>query len=228
MEAVVRLFLGDPRAQEVIQLGANVLLQQCYKQRLSDWATKPWCESWHSVYPSGPHTDTRTQVKIKKCLFLLLWIEGDCFSVLYMYRYVTFLKKYLLPYNWMFCSAAAVTDGDPYLVPVFNKHSYLQVFLTNSSNVFLLEPCHDVPKLLENQVEVCRAVLSIYRHIIMEHNMNRQTWYSFFCTNTCSALQHNIGLLMIALKWLKLFLGQFVCSKIYLTEENPKNWVHNF
>ncbi|XP_053538903.1 ral GTPase-activating protein subunit alpha-2 isoform X2 [Ictalurus punctatus] len=52
----------------------------------------------------------------------------------------------------------------------------LQVFLTNSSNVFLLEPCHDVPKLLENQVEVCRAVLSIYRHMIMEHNMNRQTW----------------------------------------------------
>ncbi|XP_060735762.1 ral GTPase-activating protein subunit alpha-2 isoform X2 [Tachysurus vachellii] len=52
----------------------------------------------------------------------------------------------------------------------------LQVFLTNSSNVFLLEPCHDVHKLLENQVEVCRAVLSIYRHIIMEHNMNRQTW----------------------------------------------------
>ncbi|KAI5102367.1 ral GTPase-activating protein subunit alpha-2 isoform X1 [Silurus meridionalis] len=52
----------------------------------------------------------------------------------------------------------------------------LQVFLTNSFNVFLLEPRHDVPKLLENQVEVCKAVLSIYRHMIMEHNMNRQTW----------------------------------------------------
>ncbi|XP_072545578.1 ral GTPase-activating protein subunit alpha-2 isoform X2 [Salminus brasiliensis] len=54
--------------------------------------------------------------------------------------------------------------------------STLQVFLTNSANVFLLEPCQDVPKLLENQVEVCRAVLSIYRHMIMEQNMNRQTW----------------------------------------------------
>ncbi|XP_031435652.1 ral GTPase-activating protein subunit alpha-2 isoform X8 [Clupea harengus] len=52
----------------------------------------------------------------------------------------------------------------------------LQVFLTNSANVFLLEPCHDVPKLLDNQVEVCRAVLSIYRHMIMELSMNRQTW----------------------------------------------------
>ncbi|KAL2099141.1 hypothetical protein ACEWY4_005621 [Coilia grayii] len=52
----------------------------------------------------------------------------------------------------------------------------LQVFLTNSANVFLLEPCHDVPRLLDNQVEVCRAVLSIYRHMIMELSMNRQTW----------------------------------------------------
>uniref|UniRef100_A0A4W6DY47 Ral GTPase activating protein catalytic subunit alpha 2 n=1 Tax=Lates calcarifer TaxID=8187 RepID=A0A4W6DY47_LATCA len=52
----------------------------------------------------------------------------------------------------------------------------LQVFLTNSSNVFLLEPCQDVPKLLENQVEVCKGVLSIYRHMIMEHTMNTQTW----------------------------------------------------
>lgn len=52
----------------------------------------------------------------------------------------------------------------------------LQVFLTNSSNVFLLEPCQDVAKLLENQVEVCKGVLSIYRHIIMEHSMNAQTW----------------------------------------------------
>uniref|UniRef100_A0AAZ3RDK0 Rap-GAP domain-containing protein n=1 Tax=Oncorhynchus tshawytscha TaxID=74940 RepID=A0AAZ3RDK0_ONCTS len=50
------------------------------------------------------------------------------------------------------------------------------VFLTNSANVFLLEPCQDVPKLLDNQVEVCKGVLSIYRHMIMEHAMNTQTW----------------------------------------------------
>uniref|UniRef100_A0A8C7U177 Ral GTPase activating protein catalytic subunit alpha 2 n=1 Tax=Oncorhynchus mykiss TaxID=8022 RepID=A0A8C7U177_ONCMY len=53
----------------------------------------------------------------------------------------------------------------------------LQVFLTNSANVFLLEPCPDVAKLLDNQVEVCKGVLSIYRHVIMEHAMNTQTWY---------------------------------------------------
>ncbi|XP_030639638.1 ral GTPase-activating protein subunit alpha-2 [Chanos chanos] len=52
----------------------------------------------------------------------------------------------------------------------------LQVFLTNSASVFLLEPCQDVPKLLQDQVDVCRGVLSIYRRMIMEQNMNRQTW----------------------------------------------------
>uniref|UniRef100_A0A8C9VXK2 Ral GTPase activating protein catalytic subunit alpha 2 n=1 Tax=Scleropages formosus TaxID=113540 RepID=A0A8C9VXK2_SCLFO len=52
----------------------------------------------------------------------------------------------------------------------------LTVFLTNSANVFLLEPCYDVPKLLENQVEVCKSVLNIYRRMIMEHAMNRRTW----------------------------------------------------
>ncbi|NWJ00903.1 RGPA2 protein, partial [Crypturellus undulatus] len=52
----------------------------------------------------------------------------------------------------------------------------LQVFLTNSANVFLLEPCLEVPALLKEQVDVCRAVLSIFRHMIMELSMNKKTW----------------------------------------------------
>lgn len=57
------------------------------------------------------------------------------------------------------------------------------MFLTNSSNVFLLEPCQDVPKLLDNQVEVCKGVLNIYRHMIMEHTMNTQTWSVRYSVN---------------------------------------------
>ncbi|NXB76640.1 RGPA2 protein, partial [Donacobius atricapilla] len=52
----------------------------------------------------------------------------------------------------------------------------LQVFLTNSANVFLLEPCTEVPVLLKEQVDACKAVLSIFRRIIMELSMNRKTW----------------------------------------------------
>uniref|UniRef100_A0A8C8RVU2 Ral GTPase activating protein catalytic subunit alpha 2 n=1 Tax=Pelusios castaneus TaxID=367368 RepID=A0A8C8RVU2_9SAUR len=52
----------------------------------------------------------------------------------------------------------------------------LQVFLTNSANVFLLEPCAEVPALLKEQVDACKAVLSIFRHMIMELSMNQKTW----------------------------------------------------
>ncbi|KAM4693157.1 ral GTPase-activating protein subunit alpha-2 [Discoglossus pictus] len=52
----------------------------------------------------------------------------------------------------------------------------LQVFLTNSANVFLLEPCSEVSLLLEEQVEACKAVLSIYRRMIMDLVMDKKTW----------------------------------------------------
>ncbi|XP_041418604.1 ral GTPase-activating protein subunit alpha-2 isoform X3 [Xenopus laevis] len=52
----------------------------------------------------------------------------------------------------------------------------LQVFLTNSANVFLLEPCPEVPMLLEEQVEACKSVLSIYRRMIMDLAMDKKTW----------------------------------------------------
>ncbi|XP_054840471.1 ral GTPase-activating protein subunit alpha-2 isoform X2 [Eublepharis macularius] len=52
----------------------------------------------------------------------------------------------------------------------------LQVFLTNSANVFLLEPCTEIPALLKEQVDACRAVLSIFRRMIMELPMNKKTW----------------------------------------------------
>ncbi|XP_061443897.1 ral GTPase-activating protein subunit alpha-2 isoform X2 [Rhineura floridana] len=52
----------------------------------------------------------------------------------------------------------------------------LQVFLTNSANVFLLEPCTEIPALLKEQVDACRAVLSILRRMIMDLPMNKKTW----------------------------------------------------
>nr|XP_012612813.1 ral GTPase-activating protein subunit alpha-2 isoform X2 [Microcebus murinus] len=52
----------------------------------------------------------------------------------------------------------------------------MQVFLTNSANVFLLEPCAEVPMLLKEQVDACKAVLIIFRRMIMELTMNKKTW----------------------------------------------------
>ncbi|KAM6163774.1 ral GTPase-activating protein subunit alpha-2 [Rhynchocyon petersi] len=52
----------------------------------------------------------------------------------------------------------------------------LQVFLTNAANVFLLEPCTEFPVLLKEQVDACKAVLVIFRRMIMELTMNQKTW----------------------------------------------------
>ncbi|XP_059976075.1 ral GTPase-activating protein subunit alpha-2 isoform X3 [Mesoplodon densirostris] len=52
----------------------------------------------------------------------------------------------------------------------------LQVFLTNAANVFLLEPCVEVPMLLKEQVDACKAVLITFRRMIMELTMNKKTW----------------------------------------------------
>ncbi|XP_053102322.1 ral GTPase-activating protein subunit alpha-2 isoform X2 [Hemicordylus capensis] len=52
----------------------------------------------------------------------------------------------------------------------------LQVFLTNSANVFLLEPCTEIPALLKEHIDACKAVLSIFRRMIMELPMNKKTW----------------------------------------------------
>uniref|UniRef100_A0A0P6J5Y9 Ral GTPase-activating protein subunit alpha-2 n=1 Tax=Heterocephalus glaber TaxID=10181 RepID=A0A0P6J5Y9_HETGA len=56
------------------------------------------------------------------------------------------------------------------------SQAVLQVFLTNAANVFLLEPCVEVPVLLKEQVDACKAVLIIFRRMIMELTMNKKTW----------------------------------------------------
>uniref|UniRef100_UPI00358E6671 ral GTPase-activating protein subunit alpha-1-like isoform X2 n=1 Tax=Myxine glutinosa TaxID=7769 RepID=UPI00358E6671 len=52
----------------------------------------------------------------------------------------------------------------------------LQVFLTTSANVFLLEPCNEILKLLEEHVDMCKRVLNIYRHMVMNTHMAKRTW----------------------------------------------------
>ncbi|KAJ3613181.1 hypothetical protein NHX12_019433, partial [Muraenolepis orangiensis] len=52
----------------------------------------------------------------------------------------------------------------------------LQVFITHSANVFLLEPANDVKILLEEQVDMCKRVLNIYRSLVMHESMDQKTW----------------------------------------------------
>ncbi|KAL0969703.1 hypothetical protein UPYG_G00231130 [Umbra pygmaea] len=52
----------------------------------------------------------------------------------------------------------------------------LQVFVTNSANVFLLEPANEVKVLLEEHVDMCKRVLNIYRSLVMHETMDQKTW----------------------------------------------------
>ena len=52
----------------------------------------------------------------------------------------------------------------------------LQIFVTNAANVFLLEISPEYPILLEEQVEMCKRVLNIYRYMVMNVKMDARTW----------------------------------------------------
>lgn len=72
-------------------------------------------------------------------------------------------------------SRGCVTEEDNTNVKA-GAQAMLQVFLTNAANVFLLEPCAEVPMLLREQVDASKAVLIIFRRMIMELTMNQKTW----------------------------------------------------
>ncbi|XP_055458573.1 ral GTPase-activating protein subunit alpha-2 isoform X3 [Psammomys obesus] len=72
-------------------------------------------------------------------------------------------------------SRGCVTEEDNTNVKA-GAQAMLQVFLTNAANVFLLEPCAEVPMLLREQVDACKAILIIFRRMIMELRMNQKTW----------------------------------------------------
>ena len=52
----------------------------------------------------------------------------------------------------------------------------LQIFITNAANVFLLEVSPEYPILLDEQVELCKRVLNIYRYMVMNVKMEARTW----------------------------------------------------
>ncbi|XP_076803617.1 ral GTPase-activating protein subunit alpha-1-like isoform X2 [Clavelina lepadiformis] len=52
----------------------------------------------------------------------------------------------------------------------------LQLFITNSAHVFLVEPPSNAAKLTQAQVDVCKRVLNIYRYLVMNVFLSDVTW----------------------------------------------------
>uniref|UniRef100_A0A671MDF9 Ral GTPase-activating protein subunit alpha-1-like n=1 Tax=Sinocyclocheilus anshuiensis TaxID=1608454 RepID=A0A671MDF9_9TELE len=80
--------------------------------------------------------------------------------------------------NW--CSRNSGSKSSDSEVLEYNVHAgvqaTLQVFITNSSNVFLLEAANELKSLLEEHVDMCKRVLNIYRSLVMHETMNQKTW----------------------------------------------------
>uniref|UniRef100_A0A671KF95 Ral GTPase-activating protein subunit alpha-1-like n=1 Tax=Sinocyclocheilus anshuiensis TaxID=1608454 RepID=A0A671KF95_9TELE len=79
--------------------------------------------------------------------------------------------------NWCRNSGSKSSDSE---VLEYNVHAgvqaTLQVFITNSSNVFFLEAANELKSLLEEHVDMCKRVLNIYRSLVMHETMNQKTW----------------------------------------------------
>ncbi|XP_006117755.2 ral GTPase-activating protein subunit alpha-1 isoform X5 [Pelodiscus sinensis] len=54
--------------------------------------------------------------------------------------------------------------------------SVLQVFIINSSNIFLLEPANDIKTLLDEHTDMCKRILNIYRYMVVQVPMDKKTW----------------------------------------------------
>uniref|UniRef100_A0A8U7MGP3 Ral GTPase activating protein catalytic subunit alpha 1 n=1 Tax=Corvus moneduloides TaxID=1196302 RepID=A0A8U7MGP3_CORMO len=52
----------------------------------------------------------------------------------------------------------------------------LQVFIINSSNIFFLEPANEFKALLDEHTDMCKRILNIYRHMVVQVTMDKKTW----------------------------------------------------
>uniref|UniRef100_A0ACB8G647 Ral GTPase-activating protein subunit alpha-1 n=1 Tax=Sphaerodactylus townsendi TaxID=933632 RepID=A0ACB8G647_9SAUR len=52
----------------------------------------------------------------------------------------------------------------------------LQVFIINSSNIFLLEPANEIKTLLDEHTDMCKRILNIYRYMVVQVTMDKKTW----------------------------------------------------
>ncbi|XP_037086533.1 ral GTPase-activating protein subunit alpha-1-like [Pollicipes pollicipes] len=75
--------------------------------------------------------------------------------------------------------AAAAAEGSAGLSQSVRAglQNTLQLFITNSANIFLLEPSPEYRgHYMEDQVELCKRILNMYRYLVMNVYMSQATW----------------------------------------------------
>ncbi|XP_038071739.1 ral GTPase-activating protein subunit alpha-1-like [Patiria miniata] len=90
----------------------------------------------------------------------------------------------------------------------------IQVFITNSANVFLLEPVpNSQQQAIKDQVEICKRVLKLYRHVVMNVSMETRTWEQLLMV----LLRVTEGVLGGAPSRSRLSLGQQLAQILFQT-----------
>uniref|UniRef100_A0A8C4LLZ6 Ral GTPase activating protein catalytic alpha subunit 1 n=1 Tax=Equus asinus asinus TaxID=83772 RepID=A0A8C4LLZ6_EQUAS len=67
----------------------------------------------------------------------------------------------------------SVTDRD---ISMEEGEKREEVFIINSSNIFLLEPANEIKNLLDEHTDMCKRILNIYRFMVVQVSMDKKTW----------------------------------------------------
>ncbi|GCC34829.1 hypothetical protein chiPu_0013306 [Chiloscyllium punctatum] len=92
----------------------------------------------------------------------------------------------------------------------------LQVFITNSANILLLEPANEIGVLLDEHVDMCKRVLNIYRYMVVHTAMNKKTWEQLLLVLlriTESVMKRPLQTLIVA--WIKANLDVYVSRELW-------------
>lgn len=91
------------------------------------------------------------------------------------------MKRVVNVYKEWICSGKVPTQPNPQLKKIgyTSFGDLLQVFVMNSSNAFLTQV--NSPALLDEQVEMCKRIMNIYRFMVMKIYMNTTTWEHLLC-----------------------------------------------
>ncbi|KAF2974120.1 hypothetical protein EK904_010195, partial [Melospiza melodia maxima] len=83
--------------------------------------------------------------------------------------------------------------------------SVLQVFIINSSNIFFLEPANEFKVLLDEHTDMCKRVLNIYRHMVVQVTMDKKTWEQMLL----------VLLRTLIVAWIKANLNVYISRELW-------------
>ncbi|GAB1297445.1 Ral GTPase-activating protein subunit alpha-1 [Apodemus speciosus] len=97
----------------------------------------------------------------------------------------------------------------------------LQVFIINSSNIFLLEPANEIKNLLDEHTDMCKRILNIYRYMVVQVSMDKKTWEQMLLTLIVAWIKANLNVYISRELWDDLLS---VLSSLTYWEELATEW----